>query len=435
LQQWLKSAATYQDPRILCTLFLGFSSGLPFLLTLATLHAWLTECGVNKTTIGLFALVTIPYSFKFIWAPFVDHFQVPGLCSFFGKRKGWMLASQLLLVISLVILGATHPQQNILLTAAAAFLVALSSASQDIVIEAFRVESLEPHLMGPGASASSLGYRLGMLVSGAGALYLAEHFSWFTVYIFMAGFVSIGILATLLSPEPQAPKVHHIKNTNAPFWHHIRQQFRLSFKTMLQRKDIKTILLFIFCYKIGDTILNTMTMPFLLETGFSKIEIANVAKLFGITAMITGGLIGGLYLSHGSLAKALVITSLLQIFASLMFWLQASLGHNLGMLFVTIGVENFASGLGSAAFIVFLSSRCRMPHTATHFALLTSCGSFCRVTLSSLAGWTADHLLWTDFYLLTAMVCLPCLLLVLIKPLSFEFDHGTPVASVEEEAA
>ncbi len=421
MQSIFKNASGYFHPKILITFFLGFSSGLPFLLTLATLHAWLAESGINKTTIGIFVLVTIPYSLKFVWAPFIDHFKIPVLGSYFGKRRGWILTSQLLLMGSLVLLGSTQPQANIWLTAGAAFMVTLFSATQDIGIEAFRVESVKFNFMGLAATASSLGYRSGMWVSGAGALYLASSFDWFYVYCMMAVCVSIGIVTVLASSEPLkenpllTSKIISQDLDTKPFWFKVNQQFVASFKTMLRRQDLKIILFFIFLYKVGDTILNTMTMPFLLETGFTKFEIANVAKSFGISAMVAGGLIGGLYVGRSSLVNALIVTSFLQIAASLMFWMQAAQGHNLSLLFATIGIENFASGMGNAAFIVYLSSRCRMPHTATHFALLTSFGSFCRVIFSSLAGWTADHLQWTEFYGLTALLCVPCLLLVMFR--------------------
>jgi PAT family beta-lactamase induction signal transducer AmpG len=266
----------------------------------------------------------------------------------------------------------------------------------------------------------------------------------------MACCVGVGMIATLLSKEPtiqgqlqyqeKSKRIlypyHHLgtiseenypdladSRLNKPFWAEFYQKLQASLKGMLHRSDLRTILCFIFFYKIGDTVLNTMTMPFLLEMGFSKLEIAHVAKSFGIGAMIFGGFIGGAYMVHGSLAWTLVITAVLQMVASLMFWMQAFVGHHIGMLFVTIGIENFAVGLGNAAFIVYLSSRCRMPHTATHFALLTSFGSFCRVMLSSIAGWTADHLTWPDFYSLTAVLCAPALLLTIFKTSCFEYEE------------
>ena len=435
LNTWVDRLRFYGEPKIQAIMFLGFSSGLPFMLTLATFHVWLMESGVNKTTIGMFVLVTIPYSLKFLWAPLIDYYQIPLLHRLLGKRRSWLLTSQIMLIVALITLGTCQPQDNIALTALAAFFVAFSSATQDIVIEGFRVEYLHSHLIGPGVGASSLGYRLGMWVSGAGALYLASCYSWHIVYIIMACCVTVGILTTLLMTEDR----HASSGFGTKDFHDTEdclsiaspqaraQPFTLSFESILKRDDLRIILLFIFFYKIGDTVLHTMTMPFLLETGFTKLEIAHVAKSFGMSAMVIGGLIGGGYLSRGSLPWALTVTACLQIIASLMFYLQARTGHNITMLFFTIGIENFASGFGTTAFIVYLSSRCRIPFTATHYALLSSFGSLCRVTLSSSAGLAADYLPWTHFYSYTAVLCIPALVITLMRSSAFEQKDQPPI--------
>ncbi|MCE2951142.1 MAG: AmpG family muropeptide MFS transporter [Alphaproteobacteria bacterium] len=409
MHSWRVAARAYQDPRVLAVLFLGFSSGLPFLLTLATLHVWLLEVGLTKTTLGLFAFATIPYTLKFLWAPFLDKITLPFFGTVFGKRKGWMLASQLCLIISLLTLGASSPSDAPLWTACAAFFVSVCSATQDIVVEAYRIEALETKRAGAGAGASSFGYRLGMWVSGAGALYLASYFSWFCVYAIMAGCVIVGIITTLLTPEPDTPpstpSLKFNDETNTPF-------ILKPFMALIKRPELSLTLLFIFSYKIGDTVLNTMTIPFLLEIGFSKIEIAHVAKSFGIAAAVFGSLLGGLLLTRWSLVFNLMLCSALQIFASLMFFVQASMGHDLVCLFISIGIENVACGMGTTAYLVYLSSRCARNFTASHFALLCSFGSLCRVCLSFLAGWTADHVTWEEFYLLSAFACLPCFFLL-----------------------
>lgn len=426
MQAWRETLTIYRHPKIITIIFLGFSSGLPFLLTLATLHAWLSEAGINKTMIGLFVIVTIPYSLKFIWAPLIDNLQVPLLCRLLGKRRGWLLTTQLGLMLSLGLLGFTDPHQNIYVTAIAALLVAFASATQDSVIDAYRVEILKPHQMGPGAGASSLGYRLGIWVSGAGALYLASRWDWTTVYWIMAACMIVGLITTFLASEPEINSqlqtcLETVNHPSATAWHQLSTWFSTSFTVIIQRTDIIVILLFIFFYKVGDTVLNTMTMPFLLELGFNKLEIAHVAKSFGIGTMIVGSMIGGGYLIRGSLSTALIVVAILQIFASIMFWVQAHVGYDITMLFITIGVENFSCGLGNAAFIVFLSSRCRIPHTATHFALLTSFGSFCRVSLSSLAGFMADQVTWAEFYSGAAILCLPLLILIISHRHAFEY--------------
>ena len=413
---WRESFAAYTQPRVLGILFLGFSSGLPFLLTLATLNVWLLEAGLSKTTVGLFAFATLPYCLKFLWAPLVDTAKLPFFCDAFGQRKGWMLASQLCLVLCLLLLGSTSPGTQLYLTAICAFLVATASATQDIVVEAYRIESLRTQEWGAGAGASSFGYRLGMWVSGAGSLYLAASFSWFCVYAFMAACVFVGLITTLLSQEP-TPSPQKIKKRQ----HALIQQAPLALlrtrvltpcQDLLRQDSLLTTLAFIFLYKIGDTVLNTMTMPFLLEIGFSKIEIAHVAKSFGIGAAVLGSFVGGVLLTRFSLSRILVLCGALQVFASLMFMAQAKAGANMPFLFISMGVENIACGMGTTAYLVFLSTRSNRPFTATHFALLCSFGSLCRVCLSSFAGFAADHLPWDTFYLLTALACTPCVLLL-----------------------
>lgn len=425
MKNWLRTIALYKEPRILSILLLGFSSGLPFLLTLATLHVRLSEVGVNKTTIGLFVFVTLPYTFKFLWAPVIDSWRLPFFCYFFGKRKGWMLITQLSLMLSLILLGISDPSQNIWMIAGAATLVAFCSATQDSVIEAYRVESLDIKKTGIGAGASVFGYRLGMWVSGAGALYLASHFSWLTTYIFMSFCVVIGIIATLLSPEPKyskfSEKTLSYKTLHAKFGTLVLAPI----KTFIKREDWGIIVLFILFYKFPDTILNVMSVPFLLEIGFTKLEIANVAKFFGIGAMMCGGLIGGVFLTRKPLIETLFICSFLQIFSCLMFMMQAYIGHNVLMLFATIGIENLACGIGTAAFITYLSSLCRLPHTATHYALLSSFGSFARVIFSSIGGWLADRLNWNEFYVLSAILCIPLIILLFLKQTSFHYSPSS----------
>lgn len=413
MKSWLRGASTYREPRILGILFLGFSSGLPFLLTLATLHVWLKEVGINKTTIGLFALVTLPYSLKFVWAPLIDHYKFPGFSSLLGHRKGWMLASQLCLMVSLILLGHTSPATHIFLTALAALSVAFFSATQDIIIEAYRVERLDVMEVGIGAGASNLGYRLGMWVSGAGALYLASYFSWNTVYTFMAFCMIIGMVTTLLSHEPRV--LREPDNTlplplRTPFRSLLKAlgfHFKKTLGHLKTRDDWGLLLAYILLFKAVDTALNIMAAPFLLELGFTKIEIAHVGKSFGIGAMIAGGLLGGLLLSQYPLRKILILGAILHLLSALLFFGQAQAGHNLQLLFATIGIENLSTGLNAAAFITYLSLICRGQNTAANFAFLSSLASLARVFFSYLFGWAADTLSWDSYYLLTAFLCLP----------------------------
>lgn len=433
MKNWIETARIHKDPRILSVFLLGFSSGLPFFLTLATLHARLSEAGVSKTLIGLFVLLTLPYSLKFIWAPILDSLKLPVLGDILGHRKSWMLTSQVLLIISLIQLGYVDPHHNLISVALWTLIVSFLSATQDIVVEAYRVEILNRHQIGGGATASNLGYRLGLWASGAGALYLAAHFSWPTAYAFMSATLLIGIVTTLLSPEPPSLEItdaqkpinsHHTYRTNHPIIARSYTLFRHAIHSLFKDQHWPTILMFIIFYKLSDTLLNVMSVPFLLEIGFSKLEIAHVAKSFGISAMILGGVIGGMLLTRRPIHHTLILCAILQLFSSLMFMTQASLGKNIAMLFVTIGIENLTCGMGSAAFITYLSYLCQRPFTASQFALLTSFGSLSRLVFSGGYGWLADQLSWVSFYGWGAVLCCPLLILLLHKSHDFAELHS-----------
>ncbi len=416
---WKTSLVTFCDKRILSIFLFGFSSGLPFLLTLSTLTIWLKESGVNNTTIGLFVVATIPYTFKFLWGPIVDQVQLPFLSSHLGQRRSWALISQLSLIFMLIGLGSSHPETNILETALWAFGVAFFSAIQDIVIEAYRIEIISENQKGAASSAIVLGWRFGMMTSGAGALFLAATFSWQIAYDLMAILMLIGLLTTLFSPSPQllvfspAPHLSLKARPHRRFWHWISSTYGPPVKELWQTYDWRIVLAFILFYKVGDTALNVMNTPFLIELGFSKLEIAHVAKLFGISAMIVGGFLGGLFLNRFGILPSLILCAALQFLSSLMFVFQALVGHNLSVLVLTIGIENLTCGLGATAFIAYLSSLCSIPHTATHFALLSSFGSMMRIILSVGAGILADILPWSLFFTVTAAACLPCLFLLI----------------------
>ncbi len=391
--------------------FLSFSSGLPFLLILATLSVWLAEVGMSKTVIGLFALTTLPYSFKFIWAPFVDQKEIPILGKMLGQRRSWLLLAQLLLILSLLGLALTDPSRNLLLTAIFALLVGTCSATQDVVVEAYRVEALYgSNNDGLGASASVLGYRLGMLVAGAGALYLAAFLnSWTITYILMALCVSVGIITTLLCNESQ--KIIGQKSGENKF---NKNNFKQQTISLLKKSNLQIIVPFILCFKLADTVLNTMSMPFLIEIGFSKLEIAHVAKTFGITAMIIGGIFAGAFLVKRTLWQLLLICCLMQLCAGMLFVMQALLGRDLPLLLCTMGIENLACGMSQVALIAYLSKLCHLRNTATHYALLSSFASFVRVNFSILGGWLADQMPWHTFYTIVSLSCIPSIVILLL---------------------
>ncbi len=417
----LEAAKIYGDTRVLRLLFLGFASGLPLLLTASTLAVRLTESGVTKTAIGIFALVGLPYAFKFLWAPAIDRLALPFFTRALGRRRGWIVLTQLCLILSLLGLGFADPARDVGMVAVWAFVVAFCSASQDVVVDAYRVEILEERLYGAGAATLVFGYRVGLLVAGAGALYLATYFGWAAAYLAMAALVAVGLVTILLAPEPGAPEPGAPEPGGAAAapqgsgrvlaW--FQDAVLAPFQDFLTRPQWGMILLFVVLYKFGDSLAGVMANPFYLEIGFTKVEIANVSKLFGLGATLLGALAGGILVARTGILQSLLIAGVLQMASNGMFALQALVGSDLGLLFATIGFENFAGGMGTTAFVAYLSSLCHLAYTATQYALLSSLMSFGRTLLASPGGWLADQTDWISFFLLTTAAALPGLVLLL----------------------
>ena len=412
LARWWGALAVYGDRRILCILFLGFSSGLPLALTGSTLSAWLAQGGVDKTTIGLFALVAIPYAYKFVWSPLIDGLRLPLLTRLLGRRRGWAVASQLALMAAIVSLGLVDPAQQPWTVAALAVVVAFLSATQDIVIDAFRVEILDEKSQGAGAAAVQLGYRVGMLVSGAGALFIAEFYGWTAAYVTMAALIAVGILTILINREPKASAraAEDRPAEGVAGW--VKAHVVMPFADVLKRPDWAIILGFIVFYKFGDAVAGVMANPFYIETGFSLAEIAAISKLFGFIATLVGIVAGGVMVARYGIFRALLLCGFLQMGSNLMFSLQAIVGHDTSMLAVTIAVENFTGGMGSAAFVAYISSLCSFAFTATQYALFSSLAVVGRTMLSSGGGWLADQVDWVTFFVLSAAAAIPGLLLL-----------------------
>ena len=446
-RRWLESCAVYTDRRVLTILFLGFSSGLPLALTFGTLSIWLAEVGVSKTTIGLFALMGTPYTFKFLWAPLVDRMPVPYLTRRLGRRRGWAIVTQLALMATIAGMGATNPAAHPGLTAVFALMVAFWSASQDIVIDAYRVEILEERQYGAGAAMIVLGYRIGMLVSGAGALYLATYVGWFATYGLMTAFMIVGITTILLNPEPQVRKSRDSieqerriaaylearpnplgKRAKALAW--IYGAVISPFAEFMSRRGWLVILLFILLYKFGDALAGVMSNPFYVELGFTKIQIASISKAFGLAATIIGSVIGGVIVDRMGILKSLFVCGILQMLSNLMFAVLAVAGPDLRMLTLTIAVENLSGGMGTAAFVAYLSGLCNIAYTATQYALLTSFMAFGRTLLSSSGGWLADQMDWVSFFVVTTGAALPGLLLLVW--LTSRFSFGVTARTVED---
>lgn len=412
------AVAIYRDGRIARLLFLGFASGLPLLLTASTLAIRLAEGGVTKTAIGIFALAGLPYALKFLWAPVIDRLALPPFTAVLGRRRGWIVFTQLCLIAALVGLGFANPVRDPVMTGVLALLVAFCSASQDIVIDAYRVEILEERLYGAGAAALVFGYRMGLLAAGAGALYLAAFLPWEAVYLAMAGLVGVGLLTVFFSAEPPGPQASAAAKktareggaSSAVRW--FREAVLAPFSDFLARPQWRAILALVVFYKFGDALVGVMANPFYLEIGFTKVEIANVSKLFGLAATLVGAFIGGLLVARLGILKSLLLCGVLQMASNAAFALQAIAGHDVGLLVVTIGFENLAGGMGTAAFVAYLSSLCHVAYTATQYALLSSLMSFGRTLLAAPGGWLADHMDWVNFFLLTTAAALPGLVLL-----------------------
>jgi MFS transporter, PAT family, beta-lactamase induction signal transducer AmpG len=433
---WLKALAVYLDRRVLVILAMGFSSGLPLLLTLSTLSYWLSKVGVDKTAIGLFALVGVPYSFKFAWAPLLDQVNVPLLTRWLGRRRSWILVAQVGLIGSILVMGATDPAIDPLATAAAALAVAFFSASQDIVIDAYRIEILAEHEQGAGAGATQLGYRIGLLAAGAGAVALSDFISWFWIFAILAALVAVSMLVVLAAPRPPEPAVTAgEKASRAPDralavkeW--IMVAVVAPFVDFMKRPHWLLILAFALLYKFGDAIGGTMANPFYVELGFTGVEIASVTKVFGVIATLAGILVGGVVVARYGLFFALLIGGILQAVSNLLFAAQAAVGHDLGFLALSIGADNFTGGLGSAAFVAYLSSLCTTGFSGTQYALLTSLMAFGRTVLSSGGGWLADHMDWITFFTVTTLLAIPGLAL-----LAFLMRHRPPATMAAPEPA
>jgi len=415
--RWITAAAVYRDPRMVLILVLGFSSGLPLALTGATLTAWLTKEEIDLTTIGLFALMGLPYTLKFLWSPLVDGLPIPILSKWLGQRRGWMVASQLALACVVAVLGLSDPKAALLQTAILAFAVAFLSATQDIVIDAFRVEILAEREQGAGAAAVQLGYRLGMLVSGAGALTIAQTAGWTAAYLAMAIGMGVGLAATLLAREPRwdaaavGPGGGDGGRPSLAAW--TKDHVVEPFGDFLTRPGWAGILVFIVLYKLGDAVAGFMTNPFYIQIGFSLIEIGVITKVFGLAATLTGAVIGGVIVAQAGILRALLWCGLAQMGSNLMFALQALVGADPYFLMVTIGVENLSGGMATVAFVAYISRLCSIRFTATQYALFSSLAALGRTVIVSGGGWLAGQLGWFWFFVASTACALPGLLVLL----------------------
>ena len=398
---------------------MGFSSGLPLALTGATLSLRLADIGVSLTAIGLFTLVRFSYSCKFLWSPLIDRLPIPMLTERLGRRRSWALALQAALVLAILALGVTDPRSDPWPTALAAVAVAFLSASQDIVIDAYRIELLRPEEQGAGAAATQWGYRFGMLASGAGALYAASYGGWEFAYALMAALMLIGMATVWLTPEPAGIESLEPTESESPFErlkHWLGRAVVAPFVDLVRRHGaagLALILLFTILYKLGEAVAGTMSNPLYVLLGFTKVEIGTVAKIYGVGATLAGVAAGGILVARLGVLRALLFSGVLQMLSNLMYVVQVWAGRDVLALTLTIGTENLTNGMGSAAFVAYLSGLCSTAFTATQYALLTSLMTLGINLLSASGGWLADRLGWIPFFLIATLACLPGLALLL----------------------
>ncbi len=397
--------------KMLLVLLMGFVSGLPLFLVGSTLQAWMKDAGVDLTVIGLFSLVGLPYTLKFLWAPLMDRYTVlPGL----GRRRSWMLLSQILLGVSIVALGLSDPQGAPAVVAFLAVCVAFFSASQDIVLDAWRREALSDDELGLGSSTFVTGYLISMrLVAGALALILADHMPWNRVYLIMGALVTVGIATTLVAREPEV-------STAPP--RTLKESVVEPFVDFFSKSGAWILLAFILLYKIGDNMASAMTMPFYLELGFTKTDIAAVTKIFGWIATTVGGLVGGAIILKIKIKPALFWFGILQAISTLAFAALAIVGKSQAVLTAVIAFENLTAGMGTAAFVAFMATLTNKKFTATQYALLTSLMGVPRVIAAAPTGFLAKELGWTGFFVACTLIALPGMLL--LKPI-FRLEDKT----------
>ncbi len=384
---------------MLVLLFQGFSSVLPLLLTGSTLQAWLKDSRVDLGAIGLFALVGLPYTLKFLWSPLFDRFVPP----FLGRRRGWMLCAQIAVAAAIAALGLGSPEERPWAVALLALVVTFTSASQDIVLDAYRRESLAEEELGPGSGIFVNGYRLAMLVSGALALALADLIPWRAVYLLMAAFMTVGAATTLLCREPEM---------DAPPPRTLREAVVEPFVEFFRRKGAWLILAFILLYKIGDQMASAMTTPFFLELGFSKTDIAAVVKAIGMASMIAGGFAGAYVMLKVGIRRSLWAFGFLQAASILAFAGLAQAGKVYGMLAAAVALENLSFGMGGAAYAGYLAAQTDRRFTATQYALFSSLFGVPRVLASAPAGFVAEWLGWTGYFVFCAAAAVPGLVLL-----------------------
>ncbi len=388
-----------KEKRFVLALLMGFSSGLPLMLTLRTMQIWMREAGIDLTTIGAFALVQTPYTLKFLWSPFLDRYSLP----FLGRRRGWLMLFQILLAISIFVMSFVDPASMPWFLGIVALIISFTSATQDILVDSYRRETLADSELGMGSTIYMYGYRVAMFISTAGALYIADFLSWNAAFMIIAACMGIGIVSTLWADEPDAaegsPKT-------------LQEAVVKPFQEFLSRNGAWLVLGFILLYKVGDTMAGNMVMPFYTDLQFTKTEIATMTKVLGLISTLVGAFIGGLIIFKLGIYRSLWVFGIGQALSTALFALLNEIGHNLIMLGVTVAFEDLTAGMGTAAFLALMAKLTDKRFTATQYALLTSLMGVPRVFIAAPTGFMAETMGWTPFFLTCAIVAIPGLLMI-----------------------
>jgi len=437
---WLDALKVYTHPRIVGMLFLGFSAGLPLLLVLGTLSFWLSEAGISRATIGHLSWVGLAYAFKFLWSPLVDRLPLPFLTAWLGKRRAWLLLSQICIAAALLGMANTDPVVNLAHTVYFALAVALASATQDIALDAYRIEAVETEKQGAMAATYMAGYRLAMITAGAGALWIAASVDpseatydfrpWQVAYTVMAALMVVGMLTTLIIREPEK-KISSVTTERET---QMRERFATAglsgwlltatawfysgilspFIDFIQRYKWQAALMLalIATYRISDVVMGVMSNPFYQEMGFTKDEVATVSKVYGVFMVILGAGLGGLLVMRIGMIRTLFIGALLSAATNLLFVWLAGRGHDVGALVFTISADNLSAGIASAAFVAYLSSLVNQAYSATQYALFTSVMLLLPKFIAGFSGEFVDAYGWANFFTGTALIGVPVLILV-----------------------
>lgn len=436
---WLAAFKVYSHPRVIGMLFLGYSAGLPLLLVLGTLSFWLSEAGIDRATIGHLSWVGLAYGFKFVWSPLVDRMPLPLLTKMLGRRRAWLLLSQVCIALALLGMANTDPVLNLTHTVFFALAVAFASATQDIALDAYRIEAVETEKQGAMAATYQAGYRIAMITAGAGALWIAAAFDpseatydfrpWQVAYTVMAGLMAVGILTTLTIKEPvNNTPLPRIADQGVARW--LATSFVQPFADFFARFKWQALLILslIAVYRISDVVMGVMSNPFYQEMGFTKDEVATVSKVYGVIMTIAGAALGGLLTVRIGIMRTLFLGAVLSAATNLLFVWLAGRGHDVGALMFTVSADNLSAGIASSAFVSYLSSLVNHTYSATQYALFTSIMLLLPKFIAGFSGDFVDAYGWANFFTGTAMIGLPVLVLVWLVA-----RHQVPEADGEKQ--